>query len=86
MRGMQVIPGRDETGKIGEAKLMQWVNSVRHLASREDHGVVSDQMTGAILAHVEEDPEDWIWSHRAVRYVIDELAAPEIGRGTSFPI
>lgn len=79
--GMKAIPGRDENGDINETELLEWVNTARRLAAEEDRAVVSDQMIGSTLAHIEEDPEDQAWPHRAVRRVIDELAAPEIEQG-----
>ena len=81
LRGMRVIPGRNENGEIDESRLLRWINVARQRASDEDRAVMTDQTIGGVLAHVEEDPHDQVWPHRGVRHVIDELVAPEIERG-----
>jgi hypothetical protein len=81
LRGMHVLPGRNENGEIDESRLLRWIKVARQRASKEDRAVMTDRTIGGVLAHAEEDPQDQVWPHRGVRHVIDELAAPEIERG-----
>ena len=81
LKGMELIPGRDDDNGIDETKLMAWIDAVRKKAEEVDRMVVTDLEIGGILAHAPTDPSDGGWPHSTIRNVIEKLASQDINRG-----
>lgn len=77
---LEVIPGKDETGRIDAVALSKWLDEVRRLCREYGRVEAGDLWLGQLLAKAPKD-EDGLWPCKAVCEAMEEIASPEIGRG-----
>lgn len=74
------IPGTDQNGQIVASELGSWTRSVRGLCRKHARADFGDRCLGQLLARAP-GAENGEWPCDAVCQVMEEEAAPEIGRG-----
>lgn len=67
-------------GEMDKTKVLEWVAAVRAANSDPERNALYDIYIGQALAHAPPDP-DGGWPHRALRDVLETLAAPDVERG-----
>ncbi len=77
---LEVIPGKDENGKIDAVALSKWLDGVRRLCREYGRVEAGDLWLGQLLAKAPKD-EDGLWPCKAVCEAMEEVASSEIGRG-----
>ena len=81
LESWEVIPGMSPDGTLEAVNFRAWVLKTRELAAQKDRAQIADQEIGKLIAYAPRDPDDQAWPHKAVRELIEELAATEVERG-----
>ncbi len=80
LQSIKTVPGLSPES-LDVDYLRSWISQARELAKEKDRAVITDQQIGQILAYAPADDEDGAWPAKAIRDVIEELAAEEIEKG-----
>jgi len=74
-------PGVGDNRQVDRIKLKEWVEKARKLAAETDRVDIADQEIGKVLFHFPSDPNDSLWPHVDLRWLLEDLESENIERG-----
>ena len=81
LKGLETIPGTDESGEICAEALGSWLREARRRCQQNAREVVGDQFLGELLSHAPAAGSSDAWPCEAVCAAMESIASREVAKG-----